>query len=109
MRTTAGISTEAVYIFHNMMRKLLNDYKPEYLAAVFESVGKTFRDDAYAEYKANRTETPPDLLDQIPWIKKLLDAQRVPILEFANYEADDVIGTLAKRFEAEGLEVVIVS
>ena len=62
MRTTTGISTEAVYIFHNMLRKLVNEYKPEYMAAVFESsAGPTFRSEAFAEYKANRTEMPPDL------------------------------------------------
>ncbi|MEO8027216.1 MAG: DNA polymerase I [Bryobacteraceae bacterium] len=109
MRTTTGISTEAVYIFHNMLRKLIETHKPDYLAAVFESEGPTFRDEAFSEYKANRTETPPDLLDQIPWIKQLLEAWRIPIMEFANFEADDVIGTLAKRFEAKGLDVVIVS
>ena len=82
MRTGSGTSTEAVFIFHNMVRKLRADHKPEYLAAVFESEGPTFRDEAFAAYKANRTETPPDLLDQIPWIRKTLDAMRIPVLEY---------------------------
>src|SRR6201994_2758153 len=60
MRTTTGLSTEAVYIFHNMVRKLRATYEPEYIAAIFES-GKTFREEQYAGYKANRTEMPPDL------------------------------------------------
>ena len=62
MRTGAGFSTEAVYIFHNMVRKLRTQYKPDYLAAIFESQGPTFRDEVFEAYKATRTETPPDLL-----------------------------------------------
>jgi DNA polymerase-1 len=109
MRTAAGISTEAVYIFHNMVRKLKSQHKPEYLAAIFESEGPTFRDQAFEAYKANRTETPVDLLEQIPWIRKTLDAMRIPVLEYPGFEADDVIGTLARRAENSGVEVVIVS
>jgi len=109
MRTASGISTEAVYIFHNMVRRVKAAYKPEYLAAIFESEGPTFRDEAFAEYKANRTETPPDLLDQIPWIRKTLAAMRIPVLEFPGFEADDVIGTLAHKAVAAGVEVAIVS
>src|SRR3984957_13903771 len=110
MRTGSGTSTEAIYIFHNMVRRLIAKEKPEYLAAIFESEGKTFRDDAFAAYKANRTETPPDLLEQIPWIRKTLEAMRIPILEFPGFEADDVIGTLSKRgIEQHADEVIIVS
>src|SRR5579864_8224831 len=77
MRTTTGLMTEAVYIFHNMLRKLRATYHPEYIAAVFES-GKTFREETlYAGYKANRTEMPPDLRDQIPHIRRLLEAMRI--------------------------------
>jgi 5'-3' exonuclease len=108
MRTSAGLQTEAVYIFHNMVRKLRAVHKPEYIAAIFESLGKTFRDEAFAEYKANRTETPPDLLEQVPWIRKTLEAMRIPVLEYDGFEADDVIGTLACRAAEQGLEVVIV-
>ena len=107
MRTTTGISTEAVYIFHNMVRKLRATYKPEYLSAIFES-GKTFREETYKEYKANRTEMPPDLRTQIPYIRRTLEAMRIPILQFEGFEADDVIGALAVR-AAEVADVVIVS
>ncbi len=106
MRTATGISTEAVYIFHNMVRRLVTQYQPEYLAAIFESEGKTLREQEFAAYKANRTETPPDLLAQIPWVRKTLEALRVPVIESAGYEADDVIGTLARMAPCE---VVIVS
>ncbi len=109
MRTSTGIQTEAVYIFHNMVRRLLDAHKPDFLAAVFESFGPTFRDEAFADYKANRTETPPDLLDQIPWIRKTLEAMSVPVLEFPGFEADDVIGTIARRATEHGMDVVIVS
>ncbi len=109
MRTTAGISTEAVYIFHNMVRKLTTTYKPEYIAAIFESAGPTFRDEAFAEYKANRTEMPPDLGEQIPYIRRLLEAMRIPVLEYPGFEADDVIGTIACRCVGSEADVVIVS
>ena len=109
MRTGAGFSTEAVYIFHNMVRKLRTQHKPDYLAAIFESQGPTFRDEVFEAYKATRTETPPDLLEQIPWIRKILEAMRIPVLEYPNFEADDVIGTLARRGVQQGLDVVIIS
>jgi DNA polymerase-1 len=109
MRTATGVQTEAVYIFHNMVRRLRSVHKPEYLAAIFESMGPTFRDEVFAEYKANRTETPPELLSQIPWIRKTLEAMRIPVLEYDGFEADDVIGTLACRAVEQGHEVVIVS
>ncbi len=108
MRTSTGLSTEAVYIFHNMLRKLLTTYKPEYIAAVFESVEPGFRSDSFAEYKANRTEMPQDLGEQIPYVRKLIEAMRIPILEFPRYEADDVIGAMAHGAE-ESVDVVIVS
>jgi DNA polymerase-1 len=109
MRTAGGVSTEAVYIFHNMVRRILSKFQPTHIAAVFESEGPTFRDQAFEAYKANRTETPPDLLEQIPWIRKMLEAMRIPVVEHPGYEADDVIGTLARKAVAQGAEVVIVS
>jgi DNA polymerase I len=110
MRTSTGISTEAVYIFHNMLRKLSNEYKPDYIAAIWESSAPTFRSESFADYKANRTEMPEDLGPQITYIRKLLDTLRIPVLEFQGFEADDVIGAIARRAEeGEGLDVIIVS
>src|SRR6202142_4476845 len=109
MRTATGLSTEAVFIFTNMLRKLAKTYKPGYIAAVFESIGPTLREQEFAEYKANRTEAPPDLGEQIVHIRRLLEALRIPILEFRGFEADDVIGTIARRAEQSGFDVVIVS
>ncbi len=109
MRTSKGVPTEAVFIFHNMVRKLMASHKPDYLAAIFESTGPTFREAEFAAYKANRTETPPDLLEQIPLVRRLLEAMKIPVLEFPGFEADDVIGGLAQRYAANGYEVVIVT
>src|SRR5579883_3156813 len=109
MRTSTGFSTEAVYIFNNMLRKLSKQHDPPYIAAVFESGEPTHRVQEFAEYKANRAEMPPDLGEQIPYVRRVLEAMRIPILEYPGFEADDVIGTLARRAEAAGFEVVIVS
>ena len=109
MRTSGGLSTEAIFIFHNMLRKLLASFKPDYIAAIFESSAPTFRSESFAQYKANRTEMPQDLGEQIPYIRRLLEAMQIPILEFPGFEADDVIGALACKKPEKPLEVVIVS
>src|SRR5262245_34504671 len=109
MRTSTGISTEAVYIFHNMLRTLRTTYKPEYIAAIFESIGPTLRSQSFADYKANRADMPLDLGDQITYIRRVLDALRTPILQFAGFEADDVLGAIARRtVEIEEVDVVLV-
>jgi DNA polymerase-1 len=108
MRSSKGRPTEATYIFNNMIRRLKDQYQPDYLAAVFESEGSNFRNELYQDYKANRTETPPDLLEQIPDIRRILEAMRVAVVEVPGYEADDVIGTLAFQAQ-ETMDVVIVS
>jgi DNA polymerase I len=109
MRTTTGLPTEAILIFHNMLRKLSKTFAPQYMAAIFEGLGKTHREEEFAEYKANRTQTPDDLLTQIPYIERLLNALRIPILQYRGYEADDVIGTLSRKAAEAGYDVVIVS
>ncbi len=109
MRTSAGLSTEAVYIFNNMVRKLSKQYAPAYIAAVFESGEPSHRLEEFPEYKANRAEAPPDLIEQIPYVRRALDAMRIPVLQYPGFEADDVIGAIARRAEAEGFEVVVVS
>ncbi|MBV8866403.1 MAG: DNA polymerase I, partial [Acidobacteriaceae bacterium] len=109
MRTSSGLSTEAVFIFGNMLRKLMTSFKPDYIAAIFESSEPTFRSESFADYKANRTEMPQDLGPQIPYIRRVLQALNIPVLEFPGFEADDVIGAIACRQQAKPLEVVIVS
>lgn len=109
MRTSTGLSTEAVYIFNNMLRKLAREHQPPYVAAVFESGEPTHRVQEFAAYKANRAEAPPDLAEQIPYVRRILEAMRIPILEYPGFEADDVIGVIARRAESQGFEVVVVS
>jgi DNA polymerase-1 len=109
MSTRKGLPTAAIYVFVNMLRKLRDDFSPQYLAAVFDVAAPTFRDQQYKEYKANRSEMPGDLAQQVPYIRRALEAYRIPILEVPGYEADDVIGTLATKAAARGLPVYVVS
>ena len=104
-----GHTTHAVYVFVTMLRKLINDHHPAYLAASFDLAGPTFRDQIVSDYKATRTAMPDDLQEQINWVHEACEAMGVPIVTAAGYEADDVIGTIAKRASADGFEVAIVS
>ena len=104
-----GQTTHAVYVFVTMLRKLIADHHPQYLAASFDLAGPTFRDQLVDDYKANRAAMPDDLAEQISWVHQACEAMGVPILTAAGYEADDVIGTVAQRALAEGFEVAIVS
>jgi DNA polymerase I len=104
-----GKSTNAVYGFVTMLRKLLNDHQPQYIAASFDLAGPTFRDDIVTDYKANRAPMPGDLAEQIPWVHEACEAMGVPILTSKRYEADDVIGTLATRAVEAGFDVAIVT
>src|SRR6185295_15360092 len=94
-------TTHAVYVFVTMLRKLMADHKPAYMAASFDLAGPTFRDRIADDYKANRAAMPDDLAEQINWVHQACEAMGVPIVTAAGYEADDVIGTLAKRAAAE--------
>ena len=109
MSTRKGLPTAAIYVFVNMLRKLRDDFSPQYLAAVFDVAAPTFRDQQYKEYKANRSEMPGDLAQQIPYIRQALEAYRIPILEMPGFEADDVIGTLATKAVPEATHVYVVS
>ncbi len=104
-----GRSTNAVYGFSTMLRKLLADQKPEYIAASFDLAGPTFRDDLAKDYKANRAPMPSDLAEQIPLVHEACEALGVPILTSERFEADDVIGTLAVQARAAGFDVAIVT
>ncbi len=104
-----GMPTQAVFGFIQMIRKILEQEKPEHLAMVFDAKGPTFRHDLYEEYKAHRPTMPDDLIVQIPYIKEVSRYYGLPILEKQGFEADDIIATLAKQAEAKGFEVVIVS
>jgi len=109
LATAQGQVTQAVYIFTNMLIKLLREEKPDYIAAIFESKEKTFRHETFADYKANRQEMPPDLATQLPYILRLCEAFNIPVINSPGYEADDVIGTLVKQIAERNLQAVIVS
>lgn len=107
--TTSGLHTNAIFGFATMFRKLFAGKKPDYGVVVFDSAAKTFREEKYADYKAQRQEMASDLVEQLPWIDKVVECNRFPRLRMDGYEADDVIGTLAKRGAEQGMDVVIVS
>src|SRR3984957_9533780 len=109
LRNAQGTPTNAVYIFVNMLRKLINEHRPEFIAASFDLPGRTFRDDLVDDYKANRAPMPSELAQQIPMVHAACEALGVPILTSERYEADDVIGTLALKAVAAGFEVAIVT
>jgi DNA polymerase-1 len=130
MSTRTGIPTAATYVFVNMINKLRKDFQPEYLAAIYDVGAPVHRNEMaaqmkdvkkfniktqqfqtieYGGYKANRTETPPDLIQQQPYIRRALEAFRIPILYYEGFEADDVIGTLSHKLAALGHHVYVVS
>jgi DNA polymerase-1 len=130
MSTRTGVPTAATYVFVNMINKLRRDFAPEYLAAVYDLSGPVFRVEQaaamktirkfniktqqfeevdYAGYKANRAEMPADLAQQLPYIRRALEAFRIPILSYEGFEADDVIGTLSRKAAEAGHRVFVVS
>jgi DNA polymerase-1 len=109
LATSRGLPTNATYGFTTMLRKLLEDEKPEHVAVLFDPPGRTFRHDQYQEYKANRPKMDDDLAVQLPYIRRVCEAFRLPVVEVPGFEADDAIATLADQAVASGLEVVIVT
>ena len=130
MSTKTGLPTAAIYVFVNMLRKLRDDFSPQFLAAVFDVAGRTFRDEQadgvtsvrkfdiktqtfteveYKGYKANRKAMPEDLAQQVPYIRRALEAYRIPMIGVTRFEADDVIGTLARKAAEASHPVYIVS
>ncbi len=109
MRNSGGQITQAVFVFTNILRKLIKDEQPDYIAAIFDTADPTFRHDAYEDYKANRDEMPAELSSQLPFIFRVCEALNVPMLKMPGYEADDIIGTLALECERQKMKAVIVS
>ncbi|MBI4640793.1 MAG: DNA polymerase I [Candidatus Tectomicrobia bacterium] len=109
LSTSKGLPTNAIFGFVNMFLKILNDENPDYLAIAFDTKAPTLRHEEYQDYKAHRPSMPEDLVVQLPYIKKLIEAFNIPSLEKERYEADDLLGTLSKRAEQDGYEVTIVS
>jgi len=109
LRNSDGVPTGAAFNFINMLNRLLEEDDPEHIAVVFDPEGPTFRKEMYDAYKANRDETPEDLVEQIPYVFDVLDAMGVPRISVAGYEADDVIATLATEGREDGFDVILVS
>ena len=107
LTSSQGQQTGAVYGVLNMLRKLVDSYRPQYMAVVFDARGKTFRDDIYPDYKANRPPMPPELSSQVEPLLELVRAMGYPLLQVPKVEADDVIGTLALQASAAGWHTVI--
>jgi DNA polymerase-1 len=108
---SGGVPTKVPYLFATMMRRLLNnkERRPDYLAVVYDHSAPTFRDKIFAAYKAQRPPMPDELSIQMPFVRRYCEAMRLPILEYPGYEADDVIGSLARQARQENLEVFIVT
>ena len=109
LRSASGVPTNVPYLFSNMIRKLVKDWHPDYLGVAFDLAAPTFRDKLFAAYKAQRPPFPEDLVVQLPYVRRYCEAMRLPILEYPGYEADDVIGSLARQATKKNLEVIIVT
>ncbi len=109
LRSPTGIPTKVPYVFANILRRLVKDYQPDYLGIVFDTSKPTFRDKLFEKYKAQRPPMPDEMAVQLPYVRRMCEAMRVPVLEFDGYEADDVIGALAKQAARRNLDVYLVT
>lgn len=109
LNTSKGLQTNAVYGFTTTLMKIVREHRPDCLAVAFDEKGPTLRHEAFKEYKAQRPPMPEGMQAQVPYIHRLVDAFSIPVIRHAGYEADDLIGTLARQAEAAGYDVVIVT
>jgi len=109
MNAPSGIPTKVPFLFANILRRLIKDYEPDYIGIVFDPPGPTFRDKLFDKYKAQRAPMPDDMKVQLPYVRKLCEAMRLPILELRGYEADDVIGAMALQAAKKKVDVLIVT
>jgi DNA polymerase-1 len=109
LSTSKGLPTNAVLILSTMLWKLIREEQPEYLGIALDPPGPTFRDDMFTEYKATRTAMPGDLARQLPYVRRLFDAMRVPVVEVSGYEADDALATLVAHALQRDVEIVLVT
>jgi DNA polymerase I len=109
LSNSKGLPTNAVYGFTSMMRKLIKEQKPEYIGVALDLEGPTVRHEKFQAYKATRKPMPPDLVQQIPYIKRVCEVFCVPVIGYSGYEADDVIGTLSRKAVENGLETMVVT
>jgi DNA polymerase-1 len=109
MNTSAGVPTTVPFLFNNILRRILKDYQPDYVGIVFDTSKPTFRDKLFEEYKAHRPRMPDELSIQLPFVRRLCEALHLPVLEWDGFEADDVLGALAKQATSEKIDVVLVT
>ncbi|MGB7844047.1 MAG: DNA polymerase I [Candidatus Acidiferrum sp.] len=109
MNAPSGIPTKVPFLFANIVRRLMKDYQPDYVGIVFDTSKPTFRDKLFESYKAQRAPMPDEMKVQLPYVRRLCEAMRLPILELDGYEADDVIGTLAKQGVKKKVDVLVIS
>src|SRR5437667_7340670 len=109
MNSPSGAPTKVPFLFGNILRRLVKDYQPDYIGIVFDTKGPTFRNKLFEKSKAQRPPMPDELAAQIPYVRRLCEALRLPILEFEGYEADDVIGALAKQAAKKHLDVLLIT
>jgi DNA polymerase I len=109
MNAPSGIPTKVPFLFNNILRRLIKDYQPDYVGIVFDTRQPTFRDKLFEKYKAQRPAMPDELSQQLPYVRRLCEAMRLPILELDGYEADDVIGALAQQAAKKNLDVLLIT
>jgi len=109
MNAPSGIPTKVPFLFNNILRRLIKDYQPDYVGIVFDTRQPTFRDKLFEKYKAQRPAMPDELSQQLPYVRRLCEAMRLPILELDGYEADDVIGALAQQGAKKNLDVLLIT
>ena len=109
MNAPSGMPTKVPFLFNNILRRLLKDYQPDYVGVVFDTSKPTFRDKLFEKYKAHRAPMPDELSQQIPYVRRLCEGLRLPILEYDGYEADDVLGALAGQAAKQKLDVLLIT
>jgi len=109
MNAPSGIPTKVPFLFNNILRRILKDYQPDYVGIVFDTTKPTFRDKLFEQYKAKRAPMPDELSQQLPYVRRLCEALRLPTLEYDGYEADDVLGALATQATKQNVEVLLVT
>jgi DNA polymerase I len=109
MNAPSGLPTKVPFLFSNILRRLIKDYSPDYIAIVFDTSAPTFRDKLFEKYKEHRAPMPDELSQQIPYVRRLCEAMHLPILELDGFEADDLIGGLAQQASKQKLDVLIVT
>jgi DNA polymerase-1 len=109
MNGPSGIPTKVPFLFNNILRRLLKDYQPDYVGIVFDTSKPTFRDKLFETYKAHRAPMPDELSQQLPFVRRLCEAMRLPMLEYDGFEADDILGVLARQADAKNLDVLLIT